>query len=103
MAESFDNNSSVINLTGELTIENSIPIHDFLNSKTSENNDLTIVIEKSNSIDLSIIQLIIGFINAREKTKTKTVVEFKLNNDIMELLNKSGSTSLISSMQKKKP
>lgn len=97
--ESSDQNSHIINVSGELTIENSISIHKFLLKKIKSPDIVTVKVEESDSVDLSFVQLIVGFIKARNKSNKKTHVEFNVNEVVIELLAKSGSTKLISSLQ----
>jgi len=91
----------IISLGGDLTVENSSSIYNFLLNKAISKEVVTIKVKNSESIDLSVVQLIIGFINTRNKLNKRTQIEIDLNESIAELLDKSGSTELISSLQKK--
>jgi len=93
--------SYLVNLSGNLSIDNSVAIHDFLLYKVLTQDVITVIIENSDDIDLSTVQLIVGFVGERNKLKKSTYIEFNIDEDIIELLNKSGSTALISLLQKK--
>jgi len=90
-----------VNLSGNLSIDNSLAIHDFLLYKAISKDVITVIVEDSDDIDLSTIQLIAGFIKERNKLKKSTYIDINLDESIIELLDKSGSTALISLLQKK--
>ena len=93
--------SYTVKLSGNLSVDNSVAIHEFLHYKALTQDIITLVIEDSDDIDLSTIQLIIGYLKARNKSKKETYIKFDLDEGLFELLNKSGSMDLISSMQNK--
>jgi len=99
ITESDINNHFDVNLSGNLTIENSDSIHNYLIKRALSQDSITLNISESDEIDLSIFQLIIGLIVARNKIEKKTDVEFNINESMDELINKSGLTTLISSIK----
>ncbi len=100
ISDSDNNGRFVVNMSGNLTIDNSNSIHNYLIRRALTPDNITINIKQSDNIDLSIIQLIIGFINTRNNSTKETIVNFNIDESMLELLNKSGATSLISSLQK---
>ncbi|MFK5857075.1 MAG: hypothetical protein QM503_13165 [Bacteroidota bacterium] len=95
-----DDESTIICLSGNLTIENSESIHDYLIRKALSPNKVTIKIENSDSVDLSILQLIIGLITERKNSKKQTNTEFIIEDSMFELLAKAGLGSVISMKNK---
>ncbi len=98
--EQANNNSLQIYISGELTIENSLSIHNYLLNNALEYNSVDVGISASTSIDLSIIQLIIGFIATRNKTGKVTTVEYNIDESDNDIINKTGAIELISLLQK---
>ncbi len=99
ITESDINNHFAVNLSGNLTIDNSASIHNYLLKKALSQDSITLNVSESDEIDLSIFQIIIGFITVRNKLEKKTDIEFNLNESMDELINKSGLTTLISSIK----
>lgn len=99
--ESTNKKDHIISLSGNLTVDNATPIYNFLLNRAISKDTITLKVEKSETIDLSIVQLIIAFIDTRNKLNKKTQIEIDFDESIIELLDKSGSTELISSLQKK--
>lgn len=95
-----DSGDMEVLLTGELTIENSQPIYNFLLNDVYENDSLKLKIYSPANIDLCTIQLLIGFMESRNKLKKKTIVDFNIDDGLMELLTKTGITEKISLLQK---
>ena len=96
-----DTGTIKVNLTGELTIENSSVIHNFLLNKVLHLESVELHISDVSNIDLSFLQLIIGFITTRRQDNIVTNIEFNLEESQIELQNKAGITDLISLLQKK--
>ncbi len=101
ITESDSNGSYIVYLTGHLIIENSNIIHDYLQRKAITKDLVTLNVSSLDDIDLSVLQLLIGFMITRNKLNKKTDIKLKISDNIKELINKSGFTSLISSLQKK--
>ena len=101
ITESDIKNNFDVNLSGNLTIENSDSIHNYLLKRALSQEVITINISESDEIDLSVFQLIIGFIVARNNLEKKTDIKLNLNESMTELVNKSGLTALISSIKTK--
>ncbi len=101
ITESDIKNHFDVNLSGNLTIENSDSIHNYLLKRALSQEAITLKISESDEIDLSIFQLIVGFIVARNKLEKKTDIEFNISESMTELADKSGLTALISSIKTK--
>ena len=99
ITESDINNHFVVNLSGNLTIENSDSIHNYLIKRALSQDSITLNISESDEIDLSIFQLIVGLIVARNKLEKKTDIKFNISESMTELADKSGLTALISSIK----
>jgi|AntAceMinimDraft_17_1070374.scaffolds.fasta_scaffold163269_1 hypothetical protein len=93
--------SYTVNLTGNLSVDNSVAIHKFLHYEALTQDVITVLVNDSDDIDLSTIQIIIGYLKARNKSKKETYIKLDLDKNLIELLNKSGSLALISSLQNK--
>ncbi len=89
---------AVLNLSGDLTIENSSSIHQQFVQKGLSANTLSIVIQDVRNIDLSFIQLLIGCIQSRNQTQKPTFLEFDFDNATRELLEKTGCIETINSL-----
>ncbi|NQU35069.1 MAG: hypothetical protein HQ521_17725 [Bacteroidetes bacterium] len=100
LEEQTNNNSLQLYISGELTIENSISIHNYLLNNALEHDSVGINICDSTSIDLSMIQLIIGFIATRNNTGKVTTVEFNIYESDNDIINKTGAIELLSLLQK---
>ena len=87
-------------LTGELTVENSKPIYNFLLNNAFNLNKIKIKIYSPANIDLCFIQLLIGFIESRNKLEKNTYLDLNIDEGLLELLSKTGIIEKISSMQK---
>lgn len=90
---------TVLNLSGELTIENSSSIKKQLLQKGLSANTLSIVIQNVRNIDLSFIQLLIGCIQNRNQSQKLTFLELDFDNATFELLEKTGCIETINSLQ----
>jgi len=101
ITESDTSNQFIVNLSGNLTIENSDSIHNYLLKRALSKDTIVLTISESDEIDLNIFQLIIGLIVARNKLKMKTDVRFNISESMTELVDKSGLTALISSIKTK--
>lgn len=98
--ESANKNSHEITFTGELTIENSRPIYNYLMNKVLPLESVRIKINDPTNIDICFIQYIIGIMEARNKTEKSTYVELNIDESLADLLNRTGITEKISSLQK---
>jgi anti-anti-sigma regulatory factor len=90
---------AILNLSGDLTIEHSSSIHEQLLQQDYSTNKLSIVIQNVKNIDLSFIQLLIGYIQHRNQSHKQTYVEFDIDNPTLELLEKTGCIETINSLQ----
>ena len=101
ITESDIKNHFDVNLSGNLTTDNSDSIHNYLLKRGLSQEAITLNISESDEIDLSIFQLIIGFIVARNNLEKKTDIKFNMNESMTELVDKSGLTAIISSIKTK--
>jgi len=99
ISKSDTNNDSIVTIKGNLTIENSEAIHEYLLKKAFNLENVIIKIEQSDYIDLSFVQLIVGFNNSRKKLNKETSIELNIDESMLELLEKSGSSALFSLMK----
>jgi anti-anti-sigma regulatory factor len=100
LTESVGKAPDIVSLTGYLTIENSNSIHDYLQRKALTKDIVTINLSNLDDIDLSILQLMVGFIRTRNELNKKTNIELNISDNLKDLVDKSGFTDLISSIQK---
>jgi len=91
----------ILNVSGELSIENSALMRDKFLGKTVTSGKLTIVVNNVRNIDLSFIQLLIALIQNRNKANKLTFLEFDLDTPTLELLEKTGTLKTIYSLQSK--
>ncbi len=89
-----------ITLSGNLTIDNALSIHETLSDKIVADETINISIENANDIDLSIVQMLVGFTDTRNKLDKTTHTTFNISEDILELMEKSGVIKLISLLEK---
>ncbi len=92
-------NAFEISLTGELTVNNSLPIYNFLLNKALIQNSVSIKIYDPVNVDLCFIQLLIGFIKSRNNENKTTDIEFNVDDSLLELLSKTGIDKTISTLQ----
>lgn len=90
---------TVLNLSGDLTIENSSSLHNEFLQKGLSIHTLSIVIQNVRNIDLSFVQLLIGCIQNRNQSQKLTFLEFDFDNATFELLEKTGCIETINSLQ----
>lgn len=86
-------------LTGELTIENSQSIHNYLLDNAFHKEKIKIKIYSPANIDLCFIQLLMSFMESRNKIEKITYLDLNIDDSLMELLSKTGITEKISSLQ----
>ncbi len=89
-----------ITLSGNLTIDNALSIHETLSDKIVADETINISIENANDIDLSIVQMLVGYTDTRNKLDKITHTTFNISEDILELMEKSGVIKLISLLEK---
>ncbi len=99
--EISDENLHQVIISGELTIDNTPKIKNFLLNKVFHLESVLISITKCTNIDLSVVQLIVGFLQSRYNSKNYTITDFNLDDIQTDLLASTGVSKLISELQKK--
>ncbi len=89
----------ILNVSGDLSIENSSLLQDKFLAKGISSSKITVVVSNVRNFDLSFVQLLIGFIQQRNSSKKLTFVEFDLEPSMLELLEKTGTLETIHSLQ----
>lgn len=86
----------ILILGGELLVENSSQVRDFLLKNLKAFDKFTLRLSDVVAVDLSILQLLQRFIWDAESQKKATMVEFNLSPDIETFLAKTGFRPLLS-------
>jgi len=100
-ARQVSKDDAILNVSGDLSIENSEILRDKFLGKGMTSNKITVVLGNVRNIDLSCIQLLIALIQHRNKANKQTYVEFDLDTPTLELLEKTGTLKTIYSLQSK--
>ena len=100
LEEAGDNGEHELLFTGELTFENSNPIYNYLLNKAYHLNSIKIILYSPINVDLSFLQLLIGFMDSRNKLGMNTYLDLNIDESTLDLLSKTGIIEKISSLQK---
>jgi|GEM_PF-1297702 len=93
-------NRQEIILKGELTVENTKSVYNYLLNNAYHTDSLKLFVNSPANIDLCFFQLIIGFMESRNKLNKETTVDIDIDESQLELLTKTGIIEKISSLQK---
>ncbi|PLX05457.1 MAG: hypothetical protein C0598_14655 [Marinilabiliales bacterium] len=90
----------VLSLTGDLSIQNADEVKSTLMQYVEETNKLIIDCNKLESIDLSILQLIISLITERNNNTYYSEIHYSDNELITQFFKKTGFSDLFSKITK---
>ncbi|MDH5599315.1 MAG: hypothetical protein OEY34_09325 [Cyclobacteriaceae bacterium] len=84
-----------IELSGELTVSNSVKINNGIKNVFKDFNIFSIVLKEVDALDLSILQLLYFYKNLYEKEGKEVKISAELTNDLKELITVNGFSNLL--------
>ena len=94
-----DSEITMVTISGDLSIDNTLSIRNQLLNNALDQEIISVIISDSSNIDLSMIQLMIGYIDSRNKANKNTTIEFNIDESDFTLLKKTGAIELMTSSQ----
>ncbi len=95
-----DDMSTIMDLSGELTISNANEIHNYLLNKAVNETSISINIREPVNIDLSFLQILFSLIKSRQEQEYETKLNFNLDEGNQRLLKKTGIIDSINNLIK---